>query len=101
LDQFAPGYQFLNGGIEGDPYDNILRRAAAFNHDHAVALNIVMLGWHPWRLPSQPAERPGFLQRIGLRRPPTALTGMDDPDARRVHHDLRGELLAFLQSIPN
>src|SRR5438045_1802800 len=40
LDQFAPAYQFLNGGIEGDPYDNILRRAAAFNRAHTVALNI-------------------------------------------------------------
>ena len=45
LDAFAPGYQFLNGGI--DPYDNILRRAAAFNQATAVVLNIVMLGWHP------------------------------------------------------
>src|SRR5436190_12716828 len=25
LDQFAPGYQFLNGGLDGDPYTNILR----------------------------------------------------------------------------
>jgi hypothetical protein len=101
LDRFAPGYQFLNGGIEGDPYDNILRRATAFNRDHAVALNILMLGWHPWRLPSRPADHPGFLQRIGLRRPTTAPTGADDPDARREHQDLRGELLAFLQSVPN
>ena len=101
LDQFAPGYQFLNGGIEGDPYDNILRRAAAFNRDHTVALNILMLGWHPWRLPSQPAGRPGFLQRIGLRRPTTASTGAEDPDARRVHQGLRGELLGFLQNVPN
>src|SRR3954447_2199277 len=31
LDELAPGYQFLNGGIEADPYDNILRRALAFN----------------------------------------------------------------------
>jgi len=28
LDRLAPGYQFLNGGIDGDPYKNILRRAA-------------------------------------------------------------------------
>src|SRR5437763_2579861 len=27
IDQSAPGWQFLNGGIEGDPYDNVLRRA--------------------------------------------------------------------------
>src|SRR6266851_4525135 len=28
LDSLAPGYQFLNGGIEGDSYTNILRRAS-------------------------------------------------------------------------
>src|SRR5437763_9575320 len=47
IDALAPGWQFLNGGIEADPYTNILRRAAAFNREHDVALNIVMLGWHP------------------------------------------------------
>src|SRR5437764_2170198 len=71
IDQLAPGYQFLNGGIEGDPYDNILRRAAAFNRDHAVALNILMLGWHPWRLPENRAGRKigliGGLRRIFCR----------------------------------
>ena len=56
LDEFARCYQFLNGGIEADPYDNILRRAAAFNETHSVALNIVMLGWHPWQLPSALAK---------------------------------------------
>ena len=34
LDELAPGWQFLNGGLEGDPYTNILRRAAAFNESH-------------------------------------------------------------------
>ncbi len=47
LDSLAPGYQFLNGGIEGDPYTNILRRASEFNRQKAVELNLVMLGWHP------------------------------------------------------
>src|SRR5436309_10836104 len=47
LDRLAPGYQFLNGGIEGDPYSNILRRAHEFKRQRAVELNLLMLGWHP------------------------------------------------------
>ncbi|SRR5260370_1872582 len=47
LDDLAPGYQFLNGGIEGDPYSNVLRRAREFNQRTAVHLNLLMLGWHP------------------------------------------------------
>src|SRR3954464_5526872 len=47
LDRLAPGYQFLNGGLDGDHYANILRRASEFNRDHPVALNLLMLGWHP------------------------------------------------------
>jgi hypothetical protein len=46
LDELVPGYRFLNGGIEADPYHNILCRAAEFNCSHEVALNIVLLGWH-------------------------------------------------------
>ena len=47
IDGLAPGYQFLNGGIEGDFYANILRRAGELNRRRSVALNLVMLGWHP------------------------------------------------------
>jgi hypothetical protein len=47
LDGLAPGWQFLNGGIVGDPFNNILRRAREFNRCYAVALNLVMPGWHP------------------------------------------------------
>ena len=47
IDSLAPGYQFLNGGIEGDFYANILRRAGELNRRRSVALNLVMLGWHP------------------------------------------------------
>src|ERR1051325_12074639 len=57
IDEFAPGYQFLNDVIEGDPYTNILRRAAEFNRAHLVSLNILLPGWHPWRLPQTLAER--------------------------------------------
>jgi hypothetical protein len=104
LDQFAPGYQFLNGGIEGDPYDNILRRAAAFNREHAVALNIVMLGWHPWRLPSTtgaPQKGPGLLQRLGLRGATARPRGAADADPPSMHRQLGAELSAFLRTVPN
>ena len=46
LDRFVDGYQFLNGGIEGDHYENILARAIKFNSEHPVALNVILLGWH-------------------------------------------------------
>ena len=48
LDSLAPGYQFLNGGIEGDPFANILRRAHELNQQRAVALNLLLPGWHPF-----------------------------------------------------
>ena len=38
IDELAPAYQFLNGGIEADPYHNILRRAEAFNEVAAADL---------------------------------------------------------------
>ena len=106
LDALACGYQFLNGGIEADPYGNILRRAAGFNRSHSVALNLVMLGWHPWRLPSTLAPRqagPGLLQRLRLRRTARTLrrNGASDPDLWPVHQQLRDELNAFLQTVPN
>jgi lysophospholipase L1-like esterase len=47
IDDLAPAYQFLNGGIEGDFYANILRRASELNRRRSVALNLIMLGWHP------------------------------------------------------
>jgi len=109
LDKFAPSYQFLNGGIEADPYDNILRRAAAFNQEHAVALNILMLGWHPWHLPasiSQNVRGAGPLLRLkqvfrgfrGQRRLPLAPA---DPHTPLLHQRLRGDLLDFLRRVPN
>src|SRR5207302_1996032 len=47
LDDMLPGYQFLNGGIDGDCHDSVLRRAMMFNRERDVALNIILLGWHP------------------------------------------------------
>ena len=108
IDEFAPGYQFLNGGIEGDPYTNILRRAAEFNRAHLVSLNILLPGWHPWRLPQTLAERNtrvgGQLARLGralgLSREANAAAA---PDANppSVHSQLRADLLEFLAETPN
>jgi hypothetical protein len=108
LDQLASGYQFLNGGIEGDPYPNILRRAGAFNRAHAVALNVLMPGWHPWRLPASLAgeatARAGRLHRIARafgRRGATAAAEQRDPAPEPVHLRLRADLMEFLEGTPN
>jgi lysophospholipase L1-like esterase len=115
LDEFAPGYQFLNGGIEADPYDNILRRAAEFNRAHQVALNIVMLGWHPMlQIPSLPAaaSRPnGFdMLRQWMRQATRALHPAQPtfregptytPKPQAANERVREDLLAFIESTPN
>jgi lysophospholipase L1-like esterase len=105
IDEFAPGWQFLNGGIEGDPYTNILRRAAAFNRAHSVALNILLLGWHPWQLPPTLAERNaglgGRLHRLGRalgRRGSNAAAQEADPPP--AHSQLRADLREFLAGTP-
>ena len=110
IDEMAPGYQFLNGGIEADPYDNILRRAAAFNHAHAVALNIVMLGWHPWHLPAafaqptrgceSPLRRLTQIFRSPPREPHMPPISAD-PGPQSIHRRLRADLVEFLQRMPN
>ncbi|TMJ02952.1 MAG: hypothetical protein E6G97_10905, partial [Alphaproteobacteria bacterium] len=88
LDRLAPGYQFLNGGIEGDPYKNILQRASEFNARNRVALNLLMLGWHLF-VPSWWARRP---------------TLSDGTEAKHIgngNEDLRAELTSFLERTPN
>jgi lysophospholipase L1-like esterase len=77
LDDLASGYQVLNGGIEGDHYVNILRRASEFNRRHDVALNLLMLGWHPFQR----------IRRRWTRRP--------------ANRTLRPDLTAFLEQTPN
>ena len=69
LDRFAPHYQFLNGGIEGDLWFHILERAAALNRERPVALNLLMLGWHPF--PDNRNLRSGLLEF--LRRTPNTV----------------------------
>src|SRR5712692_9516781 len=46
LEDMLPGYQVLNGGIEGDLYESVLRRAVTLNREFDIALNIILLGWH-------------------------------------------------------
>lgn len=99
MDAFAPGYQFLNGGIEGDGYANILRRAAELNRQHPVALNLLMLGWHPHSmfLFEQSAHANGSAnERGGWRR----LFGRE-PAASAANRALRDRMTDFLRAVPN
>lgn len=97
IDRLAPGWQFLNGGLDGDPYSNIFRRAAEFNYRYLVELNLLMLGWHhfvPARLVTRATRRPRwFGRRDGV------------PEAIWLPHsgneNLRPELADFLQRVPN
>jgi len=93
LDELAPGWQFLNGGLEGDPYTNILRRAAAFNTSHRVGLNLLMLGWHPFVPPRKaPKGRGGLFRRNGAVPAPLPHSG---------NENIRADLTRFLQNVPN
>jgi hypothetical protein len=94
LDRLAPGYQFLNGGLDGDPYSNILRRAGEFNRRYPVALHLLMLGWHhfvPSRLEAQPPRWLAWRKNAPTqtRRP------------RSGNENLRAELTRFLEAMPN
>lgn len=90
LDDYAPGYQFLNGGIEGDLYDNILRRACLLNRERPVALNVLLPGWHPFD--------PG-----PLAPPPPPARGWwgRKPAAPSPPQQFRADLTAFLREVPN
>lgn len=107
LDRLAPGYQFLNGGLGGDPYANILRRAAEFNRQHEVALNLLMLGWHvfiPEDVLSPEAGAPAGGWNGSLRRdldrflaehPNTVVLTMPTAlNPRILDRDLSGDLTA-------
>jgi hypothetical protein len=93
LDRLAPGYQFLNGGLDGDPYANILRRASEFNRRHPVALNLLMLGWHPF-VPSVLAAPPSRRSWTGFGK-----KGAGHP--RRGNENIRADLTGFLEAAPN
>jgi len=96
LDALAPGYQFLNGGLDGDFYTNVLRRAGEFNGHHNVNLNLLMLGWHPfvplWSAPSSRRWRWSTLEK--RRKSETA-----GPQAG--NQNLRADLTHFLERTPN
>jgi len=112
LDEFAPHYQFLNGGIEADPYDNILRRAVAFNEANRVALNIVLPGWHPVDIVLPPISRRGARGSLlhwvrkalsASRQPLPAIPRSDARHARpeNTNKGLHAGLRAFLDRMPN
>ena len=46
INEFSPDCTFLNGGIEGIQYTDVIKRAIQFNCEHDVVVNIVVLGWH-------------------------------------------------------
>jgi hypothetical protein len=93
LDDLAPGWQFLNGGLEGDPFTNILRRATVFNERHRVGLNLLMLGWHPFVPPRERRARRGNrFRRNGA--PPAILP-------HSGNENVRAELTRFLQRVSN
>jgi len=93
LEGKAPGWQFLNGGIDGDPASNILERAAAFNAAHRVALNLLLLGWHPF-VPSW--WRDAAVQR-GAVAPRVGEAGAENAG----NHGLRERLREFLRRHAN
>jgi hypothetical protein len=97
LDPLAPGYQFLNGGLEGDLYTNILRRAAEFNRRHPVALNLLMLGWHPFVLPQVAAKT----SSRSWRRPPTRFPAPEPRFDNAGNKNIRADLTRFLEGTPN
>lgn len=97
LDRLAPGWQFLNGGLDGDPYINILRRAREFNGRHSVELNLLMLGWHhfvPARPVTRAAPHPRWLAWKNA-------SGEEIWEPRSGNENLGTELTSFLRCVPN
>ena len=46
IDDGTLGCRFLNGGVEGSNYRQILKRALDTNRNHPAALNVIFLGWN-------------------------------------------------------
>ena len=96
LNGLAPGYQFLNGGIEGDEYPNILQRAVALNRDADVSLNIIFPGWHPldWRTSRfRRWLRPQNYNRLLARDLSNALSVLPNPVLMTIPTALNPRLL--------
>ena len=96
IDGLAPGWQFLNGGLDGDPYSNVLRRAAEFNRRHSVVLNLLMLGWHPF-VPILSASSGRRQRWAPLGKRPQS----DAPALRPGNENIRADLTRFLEGRPN
>ncbi len=94
LDALVPGYQFLNGGVMGDPFTNVLDRAVAFNEHHQVALNIVTTGWHRFHVNDLLKHERRWTVR--LRR-----HFFDQSPLSADNADLRQALMSGLPRIPN
>lgn len=56
LNQLFPEYHFINGGIQGDPLENIAARAIEANCRMEISVNIIYPGWHSRRRPSSVRE---------------------------------------------
>src|SRR5271157_4758361 len=67
VDRCFPGFQFLNGGLEGDPFENIMERASEANQRLKIDHNIMFPGWHA-------RQRPDVLQSL-LERAIATLPG--------------------------
>lgn len=96
IDPLAPGWQFLNGGLDGDPYTNVLRRAGEFNRRYPATLNLLMLGWHPFvPIVSTPSVRPPRWSPLRKRRQSEA------PAIRPGNENVRADLTRFLETHRN
>lgn len=78
LDDWAPGYQFLNGGMQGIGYTTVLERAVRANQQYRFELNLVMPGALPVLDPLDRVETRlrrdlAAIARPALMTSPTAL----------------------------
>ena len=76
-EQFFPGLQFLNGGLEGDPGENISGRAIEMNQKLELDFNIFFPGCHSFRFPKFESMLRSLVPRLPglvLCTVPTSLT---------------------------
>ena len=90
LDDMLSGYQFLNGGIDGDCHDSVLRRAMMLNRERDIALNIILLGWH--RHARNENVRTDLLAALGNINNPVLATVPTALNSRIIKYDLSSYL---------
>jgi hypothetical protein len=56
MPKYFSRWQFLNGGLEGDPFERITQRAIDKNKEITINKNIVFPGWHTVRKPERVKE---------------------------------------------